>query len=263
MNLLSYIEMKTERAKTHLDAFNAGVDEFLPKANTVTTKEDIKNSCCIRRTEFNAMPSFIGMELGEFLYCLRSGLDQLAWQLALPIARKDRPIDICFPVFERVINSQERRNFRKIVELFPDPVFKEIDAVQPYKGPDAAQTHPLWQLNKLCNIDKHWIIPFNSRGKRIFIPDNPAHVVRPLNSEDAIEVSIPLSDKAQFELDPHFPAKIELGEWDTDLAIPHSRLADIYGFVVCTVIPRFRKFDGPIIENTSFRLGDLETIYRR
>jgi len=261
MNLLAYITMKIQRAETHLNALNASMGTFLKEACTVTTHDDPKTGRCVRRTKFNPMPSEIGMELGEFLYCLRSGLDQMAWQLALTSSRQDHPRDVCFPIFDRIENSQDRRNLRRVLDLFPVDVAHEIDALQPYKSASPVEEHPLWQLNTLCNIDKHWIIPFNGRAKRIFVPRNPAATLIPLEDEDTYEVSVPLADKWQFDFDPHFPVEIELGEWDTDLVIPRRRLADIHGFIVCTVIPRFRKFDGPIVETIGTRIGEIKSVY--
>jgi hypothetical protein len=97
-------------------------------------------------------------------------------------------------------------------------------------------------LNTLCNIDKHCVIPINSRTIPVFVPNNPAVLIQHFDSEDVIEVSVPLRDKHQldFEPDPVFP--IEFGEWDSDIRIAHHRLADIHGFIECTVIPKFRKF---------------------
>lgn len=251
MYLLDYIRMKVNRAETHLRAFNCEATSFLHNAYTVITKEDHQTSRCIRRIEFHAMPIALGMELGEFLYCLRSGLEQTAWQLALPSARANSPKDICFPILEKVAKGNERRYRNRILGLFPDEVAKQIDVLQPYKGPGAPESHPLWQLNKLCNIDKHWIIPFNGREKRIFKPISPDAVVTSFDDDDAIEVSVPLTDKAQFDFDPKFPVEIKLGEWNTD----------IHGFFVCTVIPSFIHFDRPIIESIPIRFGDASPVY--
>lgn len=117
-----YIAMKADRAKLHLDRFNLLMSDWLKKANTVTTRDDVHNSRCIRRTEFHALLPEIGMELGEFLYCIRSGLDQLAWHLALPASRETSPKDIYFPIVEKVVNSNDRRNLRKTLDLFPSDV---------------------------------------------------------------------------------------------------------------------------------------------
>jgi hypothetical protein len=260
---LAYLVMKTERAKLHLQALNQELDAFTEEPYTVITKEDTENSRYIRRVQFKGLNPLMGMLLGEFLYNLRSGLDQLAWQIAPPAARKDFSTVLCFPIFERVCNSQERKNYNRALSWFPDDVQKEIDTLQPYKRPDGPENHPLWQLNKLCNIDKHSVIPINSRSVNIFVPQNPAAKVEHLGYEDAIEVSVPLCDKAQldFEPDPVFP--IEFGEWDSDLAIPRRKLADMQGFIECSVIPTFKRFaSGRAVASPQMRVGVVNTIYK-
>jgi len=246
--------MKTDRAKFHLDAFNRLLDEFLPKANTVTTKDNVETARCVRRTQFHPWPPDIGMELGEFVYSLRSGLEQLAWNLALPESRVQFAKDVCFPIIEGA-NSEARRNLKKALALFPADVAKEIDAVQPYKGPGSPQDHPLWQLQKLSNLDKHCLIPVHSRTKTIYVP--PYGLYTALPEEDAVEVSVSLINKHYFDLDPDAPAEVEIGEWETDWFIPRYRLSDIYGFIAYTVIPSFLKVDRPVMVDVKLKVGKI------
>lgn len=261
---LAYLVMKTERAKLHLDALNRELDAFAKEPYTVVAKEDAENSRYIRRTQFQALNPVMGMLLGEFLYNLRSGLDQLAWQIATPDARKRFPSIICFPIFERVSNSHDRKNYNKALDWFPDDVKKEIENLQPHKQPNAIMDHPLWQLNKLCNIDKHCVIPINSRSVNIFVPNNPAAKVENFDDEDVIEVSVPLCDKAQLDFEPDPAVPIEFGEWDSDLIIPRQALADIHGFIEHTVIPTFKKFaSGRAVASPPIRIGEVKTIYMR
>jgi hypothetical protein len=247
-----YLAMKAKRAKDHLDAFNGFVDEFLPKSYTVTTKDNVDTGSCVQRTQFHPWPPIIAMELGEFVYCLRSGLEQLAWNLALPDARRDFPKDICFPVVSGT-SSEARRRLRKLLALFPGDVAREIDAVQPNKGPEPPENHALWQLQKLSNIDKHCAIPVHSRSKHIFVP--PGAAFNPLPDEDAVEVSLPIANKSYFDFDPKKPVPVELGEWETDWFIPRYKLADIHGFITCTIIPAFLKVDRPAPPGVAFKIG--------
>jgi len=108
--------MKTERANVHLDALNLELDRFVNEPNPVITEDYIKGSRYIRRTQFRKIPPIIGMLLGEFLYCLRSGLDQLAWQLSLPTAKAATPKRICFPIFESIANPDHAPYGRAAVE---------------------------------------------------------------------------------------------------------------------------------------------------
>src|ERR1700733_12336076 len=89
-----YLVTKAERAKVHLDAFNGHVSVYMKEPHTVATKYDAENRRYIKRFELKGFEPVLGHELGEFLYCLRSGLDQMAWQLALPDARRDSLRDI-------------------------------------------------------------------------------------------------------------------------------------------------------------------------
>ncbi|HEY5176934.1 MAG TPA: hypothetical protein VII95_15355 [Terriglobales bacterium] len=135
--------MKTERAKVHLDSLNRELALFAKEPYTVVTREDAKNSRYIRRTQLKSINPIMGMLLGEFLYCLRSGLDQLAWNFALPAAQQKYPKLVCFPIFESVSRSEDRRNFAKALAWFPVDIAKEIEALQPHKGLGSAQDHPL------------------------------------------------------------------------------------------------------------------------
>ncbi len=157
-----YLIEKAERAKLHLDAFNGHVSAYMREPHTTVTRHDAVNKRYIKRFQLKPFESVLGMELGEFLYCLRSGLDQMAWQLALPNARRDFPKDIYFPITEDLSKgdrrSRDRRSsYARALKRFPNDVRRQINAVQPHRGVNAPQTHPLWQLNQLCNLDKHKI----------------------------------------------------------------------------------------------------------
>jgi len=249
VNPLVYLEMKTARAQMHLDALNRETSIYLQDAYTVARKDDIKNGRHICRTEQNPVPPIIGMLLGEFLYCLRSGLDQAAWQLALPAAKRDFPKRIYFPIVER-----KTKEFDIALGYFPDALAKEIELLQPYHGPGATEDHALWQLNFLCNFDKHKIIPLASTSFPIFVPVNDAVLVQ--DFEYAIEVSVPLGDKKDLDFQPQVPPQLEFGDWGSDTRIPCHRLADIHDFIKCTVIPKLARFfsDAP---NAPFSRADL------
>ena len=185
-----YLVAKTGRAKIHLDAFNGHVATYMKEPYTILRKYDSHTRRHIKRIENKPFEPILGMELGEFLYCLRSGLDQMAWQMAKPIARRNSPRGIYFPIYED-LNGDRKRNYAKALSLFPDDVAKEIDALQPHKEPSLTQDHPLVQLNKLCNLDKHMLIPIHSRGFNIFYPEVPGVKVDHFDYEDAFEISVP------------------------------------------------------------------------
>lgn len=238
-----YLVTKAERAKLHLDAFNGHVSDYMKESYTVTPKYDAENKRRINRFQFRPFKSVLGMELGEFLYCLRSGLDQMAWQMAKFEARRDSPRDLYFPITDDLSTPDRRRNYRRTLNLFPDDVAVEVDAVQPHKGPNPAQDHPLWQLNKLCNLDKHVMIPIHSRGINVFCPNVPGATVEHFDEQDALEVGVPEEHENVLDQKRTSPDPIEIGEWNSDWRLPIHRLSDIHGFIARTVIPRFEHFN--------------------
>jgi hypothetical protein len=133
---LDYPVMKTEREKKHLDSLNRELDGFLSKPDAIVRKYYEKDSCYICRTEFAGIPMIIGMLLGEFLYCMRSGLDQMAWHLALPTARSNEKSarKVCFPIFDSVSDAKSRENWDAVIRLFPADVANVIQELQPYNG---------------------------------------------------------------------------------------------------------------------------------
>jgi hypothetical protein len=261
-----YLVAKTERAKLHLDAFNGHVSDYMKEPHTVVTKYDAENRRYIKRFQLKGFEPILGMELGEFLYCLRSGLDQMAWQMAGPEARVKSPKDIFFPIPDDLgkgdrSGKDRRRSYLKSLKTFPHDVRRQINAVRPRMGPDSPETHPLWQLNKLSNLDKHKIFPIHSRGIRPFYPDVPGVKVEHFDYEDAFEVSVPEDYRDRLDLEPTLCDPIEIGEWNSDWRLPLSRLSDIYDFIVDAVIPRFVPFNLADVPAERLRIRKSTTIY--
>jgi len=261
-----YLVTKAERAKLHLDAFNGHVSAYMKEPYTVVLKHDAENRRYVKRFELKAFEPVLAMELGEFLYCLRSGLDQMAWQLARPDARRDFPRDIYFPIPEDLSKGgpksrNRRRTYATALRLFPKDVRRQINAIQPHQGADSQETHPLRQLNKLCNIDKHKLIPIHSRGINPFVPSVPGVKVENFDQEDAIEVSVPEHYKDHLDLKPTLPDPIEVGEWNSDWRLPLYRLSDIHGFITCTVIPRFVPFNLADVPTEPLRVYKVTPVY--
>jgi hypothetical protein len=256
-----YLVTKAERAQLLLDAFNGHVAAFMKEPYTVIRHYDAKNRRHIKRFELKSFEPILGLVLGDFLYCLRSGLDQMAWQMATPIARRDFSRDICFPIYEDLGTPDRKRNYLDILQLFPADVAKEIDALQPHNGLGPAQDHPLWQLNKLCNLDKHARIPIHSRGLNVFYPAVLGVSVDHFDQEDAIEVSVPEEYESSLDLKPTLPDEIEIGEWNSDWRLPHRRLSDIHGFITCTVIPRFMPFNLADVPTQPIRVSKPRPVY--
>jgi hypothetical protein len=256
----AYLVLKAERAQTHLDAFNGLVSAWRKEPYTIVRKDDPQNRRHIKRYNFKGFEPDLGMVLGEFLYCLRSGLDQMAWQLALPAARRDFDRDVCFPLFDDLAGNR-RNSYTNILRLFPADVAREIDGLQPHNGVDPPELHPLSQLNKLCNFDKHKLIPIHSRGAPVFYPHIPGVFAYPIESEDAIEVSVPIEHKSVLDFEPENTSEVQIGEWEADWSLPTYRLSDIHGFITCTVIPTFMPFNLAALSEEKVRVDSVRTIY--
>jgi hypothetical protein len=240
--------------------FQRHVAAHMKEPDTVIRKHDSQNRRHIKRTETKAFDPVWGMELGEFFYCLRSGLDQMAWQLANPTARTNSARDIQFPIFDD-LTGDRLKTYTRILSLFPAEVATEIDALQPHKGPSPPQDHPLSQLHKLCNLDKHISIPIHGRISTIYFPHVPGVRVEHFDREGAFEVSVPEEFESELNFEPALPRSIQIGEWNSDWNIPISRLNEIYEFID-TVVPKFTPFNLADVPIQSLRMGKASPIYR-
>jgi hypothetical protein len=237
---LTYTQMKLGRAKEHLDALNLEVAKFLQNPYTVTQQDDIEKSEHVLRIEQNVTPDKVGVLVGEFAYSLRSGLDQLAWQLAL-LSVDDPTKNTCFPIF--TTNPVDDR-FRKVVWDIPCRAVEIIKSLQPYHARDAFKVHPLWQLNALCNLDKHRLVAISCHAFKIW---TNLPILRRRDSNIVVEVRIPLAEKENFQFKVHDP-EIIFGEpivkYDaiSEFEVTLDGLTGIYNFVRYEVVPRFEDF---------------------
>lgn len=79
-------DLKVQWAKRHLDVLTEYILKFQAENHyTLTTEEDTANGLFIitTRVSHNDMVFTIALIMGDFVNCLRSSLDHLAWQLAL------------------------------------------------------------------------------------------------------------------------------------------------------------------------------------
>ena len=105
-------------------------------------------------------PADLSLLVGEALYQLRSSLDHLVHQLVianggqalLTDSRKHQ-----FPVFETAQGYDARAG--RMVAGVTQEAEARIRGTQPFKWPGQPQSHPLWLLQDLNNIDKHRFVP--------------------------------------------------------------------------------------------------------
>src|ERR1019366_2672930 len=165
MSRLKGAATKIGWARKHLDHLDREMGEFLNDPYTITRKDKVNEHRHYLRFEFKPIPVSIPLIAGDFCYCLRSGLDQLAWQLARINKVAQPRTATSFPIF----STEPPDGFKdKTKDILPRAV-EVIEALQPYHRGAAFKEHPLWLLNELCNIDKHMLFAVHSVAETVSI----------------------------------------------------------------------------------------------
>jgi hypothetical protein len=241
---LTYTQMKLGWGYKRLDELKREVAEFRKDSYLTHTQDDLENSRYRFHIEQKITPDAIGMLVGEFAYALRSSLDHLAWQLAL--LTTDKPSrQTAFPIESQMPLPSSRGYRDKVADILPQAL-PIIDSLQPYKSSSGFRDHPLWQLNRLCNIDKHQVVAVGHVPYTI--------VVAPTVSgcwwrdmRNGIEISVPLADKSKFRIEIECPS-IVFGDPIirtndvADFEIGLEGLERIYNFIRSDAVPRFEIF---------------------
>ena len=237
--------MKARRADEHFQSLDAELRKWAAKPYTVTKQIKFDKWLYVVWVDISLTPEIVPMLLGDFVCCLRSALDQLAWKLAHLDRTKSfterEEQQIHFPIFKIRNNTYEDRR-----ALFPSAVADIIDTFQPYLRGNAFRDDPLWQLNELWTLDKHRTIPLSPYSLSIgFALDNWQRFVTPLAPpllNHHLEVVFPLglALSGEVNLEPSVTVEILFG--DSSFEISFDRLRQINDFVRNEVIPRFAGF---------------------
>ncbi len=240
---LTYAQMKLGWAHKRLNELEVAVAEFRKDAYTITQYDDLEESWHHTYIEQKNTPDPIGMLVGEFAYALRSGLDQLAWQLAL--ITTDKPGgQTCFPI-ESECPLPSNKSYARKVENIPPLALKVIESLQPYTDWPRRKEHPLWQLNRLCNLDKHQVVAVAHIPFRV--DTTPVIALFRPYFKNGVLVSIPLADKDSLQLkievpDIPFGEPIDTTDGVSDFEITLDGLSKICDFVRNDVVPKFESF---------------------
>ena len=162
MHPLDGVRAKTARAREHLDTLNAEFDAFMTvdsetPRGVVFEMDVAAGKGEVKWAESATPPLRWSVILGEFLYCLRSALDHLAWQLV--IASGGMPTNRTeFPVFMDQRGFESERALRKMGGM-SDPVRAAIRTLQPWiEWPEHPEQTTLWQIHDLNVKDKHRLL---------------------------------------------------------------------------------------------------------
>ena len=184
------------------------------------------------------------LSLADFVYALRSGLDQLAWQLSL-INNPTPSHQTMFPIHADQTPKSEGL-FRQRVWDIPCEAIAVIRDIQPYKRGATYWDDPLWQLNELSNIDKHRLPAGRGHDGNFYLEP---HGWTRRDFDNGVEFSWPLSMKQAVVFEPRDPElifgdPIDAARKPTHIPLELDRLAiaKIYSYVRDDVRPRFTRF---------------------
>jgi hypothetical protein len=235
--------LKTVRAMEHLEDLRERLRTFREEGPCTFRRErDHKKGLYILRFKFNPIPDSVPLIVGDFLYCLRSSLDQLVWALAKRVGTY--PSHTQFPIF-LVWNTQNERKFEKYTEGVPTKAVAIIDSLQPYRVPDPAarRSHLLWQLHLLSNIDKHRRIPVDASIIEFGFRDFPRKFLPQVRFDHEAEmITAPLELEPYMKLDPEGSFDVTFGDSYEGIKCNTERLEQMYEFVTEGVLPRFAQF---------------------
>jgi len=236
---LNGARFKVVWAQEHLNTLKREIARYLePNPYTLEPIQNDSGDWGAKGTITTQPPIHLSGIIGDCLNNARSALDYVMWELAgtyvgrkliAPPDGNDRPY---FPTFIDP-NKFEKRGLESLAEYrIPDPVIREMRAVQPYNS----GYQPLWCLNILVNVDKH----------RLLL----------LTRADFKEVSLSISRIAPSGNLPPEPEWVRLPEAEVkaegsifvawqDISMPREpverTLADIVE-LVADIVPRFDRF---------------------
>lgn len=244
---LVYTQMKLGRAYEHLNNLKVEIDRFVQrKPYTITRYDYLPKSWHILCVKQDITPDPVAILVGEFAYAIRSGLDNLAWQLAL--LTTDKPSRLtAFPI-ESVCPLPSNKGFKEKIANIPTEALKVIEALQPYTCQPTLKLHPLWRINKLANLDKHQVVPISSINFAFGVHEvSMTHGRRDDEINHTTEIAIPLAEKDKVKFDVEctgieFGDPIDTTDAVSDFTVDWDGLRHIYEFVRYDAVPRFERF---------------------
>lgn len=232
--------LKTTRAKEHLDSLRNELDGFCKsRPYSFVGEDDTEHGRYRVRMKLKDPPDRIWLIAGDLFYCMRACLDQLVWVLAklsLPYPQQTQ-----FPI----LDSPDPKKFKRYTNGVPTGALSIIESLQPYHAGHSSdiRRNLLWQLNLMCNIDKHRRIPVHGNESIFWFPNLPKSAARFLEFDpDKSMVSLPARFKDQMTLGPEVKLKVVFGDLTEGLSCDFSEIERIFNFVADDVLPRFAKF---------------------
>lgn len=236
-----YPKLKLTRAKMHLDALNQFVEKWIASEPfEIYLYDDVRKHECKLLIKMGELPFEAALIAGDFICCLRSSLDYLAWQLATLTTTKPSN-KVCFPIYGKD-SPGTQVSIKKSTVGIPENAISIIKSFQPYHAGDAYKTSPLWILNKMWNIDKHRHIVLHSGAVELRF----THVtVEPLRFDKIGDLGIftfPISVKPNLSIDSPPSVAVKFGDDNEGMVVTLQGCLEIYKFISETVFPEFERF---------------------
>lgn len=241
-----YLAMKIGRAYKHIQEFESLYVAHCGRTDpyAVTKQDDAVNERHVVRVEYRLIDGDLALSLSDFVYCLRSGLDQLVWNLSL-LTNPTPSRDTMFPIHSDQLPKSEDIFKRKVWDV-PCEAVAVIKHLQPYRRGAAFRDDPLWQLNELSNIDKHRLPSGSSQDGNFYL--EPLGFTR-RELDNGVEFSWPLSQKDAVVFKPAAPV-LKFGDpiyaprkpGDVPVEVGREEITEIYRYVREDVAPRFTRF---------------------
>jgi hypothetical protein len=235
-------DLKLGRAKIHLDALDFQLGKFQKvDSYRITTKEYPERGLYGIAVEvLEEVPFPVAFCAGEFICCLRSCLDYLAWQLAL-LNTETPSRELCFPICgQNTVDTQVR--IAKQTFGISDAAIAVMKSVQPYHSGDAYKLNRLWQLNALCNLDKHRRISLHSTISDEIIAVPKGIKVEIQEFDKGAMMTVPLSAKDEVKLNPRANIEILFGDKKEGVVVNRQVLGEMYQLVRDELFPKFVGF---------------------
>ena len=233
--------MLMERAAEHLKEANTELRAFYDSDPAMVSTEvnDEVGWCVIRVAVRKPPPPRIGVIVGDAAYNMRAVLDHLAWQLALTEMSTPYPLTE-FPI-KCATTTKATADFTRMVQSLPADAVDIIRELQPYNRGEAEEEHPLWLLDKLCNIAKHVTIPVHSTFLELKIPrvEGLRYIFLP---GGGAWFAVPVAHKDLVDRMPKPRAGVSFGMQERGVNIDPEQVLGIYEFIRDDVLPRFAGF---------------------
>ena len=238
------LRLKIGWASKRLHEFDAMyVDHCRHNGYTISQRDDSVEGRHVRALEMNPVPIDISLMLSDAFYAIRSGLDHLAWQLAM-INNPNPSRDVCFPIFGE-LKPDTPKKFKKTTDDMPPDAAKIIEELQPYKRGVTYRDDPLWQLGELCNMDKHKIPIGRAVATELYLEPNGWTRT---DLDNAVEISWPIAVKDRIVFRPSIPELVfgnSLNSTNSQqIELRRDAIARIYAYVRGTLAPKFTIFFG-------------------